>query len=247
MTLNFTELKQRIARAKHVVVVTGAGASAESGVPTFRDTLTGLWEKYDPSELAMPSAFIKDKALVWGWYEWRRKMLLEAQPNAGHHAIAKLEQQAQKFTLITQNVDDLHERAGSKNILHLHGSIFKPRCFDCHRPYQFTAAPTLVAEQKLAPPVCEHCDGDIRPGVVWFMESLPVDELNQACAAAKNCDFLLSVGTSGMVYPAAGIPAIAAAQGALVIHINPEAKQTSGKDNEIAIQGKAGEVLPLLV
>lgn len=247
MTIDISELKQRIATAKHLVVLTGAGASAESGVPTFRDALTGLWEKYDPSELATPSAFVLNKELVWGWYEWRRKMLLESKPNAGHYAIAELEQQAQKFTLITQNVDDLHERAGSQNVLHLHGSLFKPRCYDCDAPYQFTAPPTLTTEQELAPPKCAHCNGDIRPGVVWFMENLPEDEIKQAVAAVKECDVLLSVGTSGVVYPAAELPKIAAAQGALVVHINPDAPKATHGDNEVAIQGKAGEILPQLV
>lgn len=245
--MTLSEIKQRIAQAKHLVVVTGAGASAESGVPIFRDVLTGLWEKFNPEELASPYAFEQNAALVWGWYEWRRKMILEVEPNAGHYAIAKLEQQAQKFTLITQNVDDLHERAGSKNILKLHGSIFHPRCYKCAEPYQFTGKPTLTQEQEINPPKCDKCGGSIRPGVVWFGESLPIQEISAAYDAAEDCDVLLSVGTSGVVYPAAELPVIAAKLGALVVHINPDAKRDTGRENEISIQGKAGEVLPKLV
>lgn len=246
MTIDILELKQRIATAKHLVVLTGAGASAESGVPTFRDALTGLWKNFDPQQLATPEAFAAQPSLVWGWYEWRRKLLLEAKPNAAHQAIAKLEQQAQKFTLITQNVDDLHERAGSKNALHLHGSIFQPRCFDCAAPYEFSAKPSLDVEQELEPPHCPSCNGYIRPGVVWFGEGLPVEAMQQAFQAAEECDLLLSIGTSGAVYPAAEIPVLAARRGTLVVHINPDAK-TSGYANELAIQGKAGEILPQLV
>lgn len=239
------QAKQIITNAKDLVVLTGAGVSAESGVPTFRDALTGLWENFDPMELATPEAFRADRDLVWGWYEWRRKMLLEVEPNPAHFALAKLAEFVPDFTLITQNVDDLHERAGSKDVLHLHGSIFSPRCFACDEPYTFTAAPTLEKEEKQTPPKCTKCSGYIRPGVVWFGESMPEPQTSQAFNAAKACDVFLSVGTSGLVYPAAGLPEVAAMNGAKVIHVNPEPMQPKSV-NELQLIGKAGELLPLL-
>lgn len=243
---NTQKAKQLIADSKHLVVLTGAGVSAESGVPTFRDALTGLWSKFDPQELATTDAFMRDPELVWGWYEWRRKMLLEVDPNPAHIALANLANKVSKLTLITQNVDDLHERAGSKNVLHLHGSMFAPRCFDCSASYNFTAAPTLSKEQKLKPPVCSSCNGNIRPGVVWFGEAMPQQETMQAFDAANNCDVFLSIGTSGLVYPAAGLPEEAAQNGADVIHINPQAMAIT-HSNEMQIMGNAAEILPKLV
>lgn len=240
------QLKDCIAKAKHLVVLTGAGVSAESGVPTFRDALTGLWENFDAMALATPEAYLRDPALVWGWYEWRRKLILNVQPNPAHLAIAALAKRVPKLTLITQNVDDLHERAGSNNALRLHGSLFHPRCFDCENAYQFKQAPMLEKEQKIEPLQCAQCGGMVRPGVVWFGENLPEQTLQQAFAAAENCDVLLSVGTSGVVYPAAMLPEVAAQQGAQVFHINPQ-PSTMRFANEQQIIGKAGVVLPELV
>lgn len=237
---------QAVRNARHLVVFTGAGVSAESGVHTFRDALTGLWARFDPMQLATPEAFVRDPALVWGWYEWRRQLLLGVEPNPAHLAIARLEQKLPRVTLITQNVDDLHERAGSTQVLHLHGSIFAPRCFDCDRPHAFAGAPAMASEQKLEPPRCDRCDGMVRPGVVWFGESLPEHALNAAFAAAENCDCLLSVGTSGVVQPAAQIPSLASRAGATVVHINPDAVPVHHV-NEYSVQGLAGEILPLLV
>ncbi len=228
------------------MVFTGAGVSAESGVHTFRDALTGLWENFDPMQLATPEAFLRDPALVWGWYEWRRQLLLNVEPNPAHRAIARLEQQIPKLTLITQNVDDLHERAGSSNVLHLHGSIFSPLCFDCSLPYQFSGAPQLDQEQKVEPPTCSKCNALIRPGVVWFGEALPETALRHAFAAAESCDCLLSVGTSGVVQPAAMIPELASRNGATVIHVNPDPVPLRHA-NEFSLQGRAGEVLPRLL
>jgi len=240
------DVKKVIENTQHLVVFTGAGVSAESGVPTFRDALTGLWENFDPEALATPEAFAENPDFVWGWYEWRRKLLLEVQPNAAHYAIAELAKRVPKFTLITQNVDDLHERAGSTDVLHLHGSLFTPRCFDCGRSYEFTQAPTLTKEQRITPPQCEHCSGNIRPGVVWFGESLPQKEIQTAFDAAQNCDFLLSIGTSGIVYPAAHIPEVAAQNSATVVHINPQKPPTHGYA-EYNLQGAAGDILPMLL
>lgn len=240
------ELLAALRDAQHVVVFTGAGVSAESGVSTFRDALSGLWARFDPMQLATPEAFLADPELVWGWYEWRRQLLLKAQPNPAHHAIVELAQRVPKLTVITQNVDDLHERAGSHNVLHLHGSIFNPRCFNCARPYALTSAPQMSYEQALAPPICSHCQGLIRPGVVWFGEALPQAEMAAAFKAAENCDVLLSVGTSGVVQPAAQIPSLALHSGAWVAHINPE-PVSSQHPRELSLSGAAGQILPQLL
>lgn len=240
------ELTNALRAAQHVVVFTGAGVSAESGVSTFRDVLTGLWAHFDPMQLATLEAFLADPELVWGWYEWRRQLLLKAQPNSAHYAIVELAQCVPKLTVITQNVDDLHERAGSTDVLHLHGSIFHPRCFNCAQPYVLVAAPEMSHEQALPPPVCSHCQSMIRPGVVWFGEALPQAELDAAFSAAENCDVLLSIGTSGVVQPAAKIPYLALRHGAWVAHINPEPVTCQGP-HELSLTGAAGQVLPLLV
>ena len=209
--------------SKHVVVFTGAGVSAESGIPTFRDRLTGLWERFNAADLASPEAFKKDPALVWGWYEWRRMKILQAQPNAAHMAIARLEKHVPALTLITQNVDDLHERAGSISVSHLHGRLDMPRCFSCHRPHLLP--PDMPNEpeggRRVDPPRCTQCDGLIRPGVVWFGEPLPATTLSAALKAAKTCDLLFVAGTSGVVMPAAEIPRKAKRAGAKVVEVNP--------------------------
>lgn len=232
--------------ASRIVVLTGAGVSAESGIPTFRDPLTGLWQRFNPSELASAQAFRRDPALVWGWYEWRRMKVLQAQPNPAHRALARLGARKPGMILITQNVDDLHERAGSVDVVHLHGSLHHPYCFNCGRepdiPLRIPDEPE--GGRLLEPPGCGHCGGRLRPGVVWFGESLPSDALARAYEAAREADFLMVVGTSGAVYPAAELPAVARRAGAKILHINlfPEPE---GDDWSIA--GKAGEVLPQLV
>jgi len=217
-----SSLLRALRSARHVVVFTGAGVSAESGIPTFRDALTGLWERFDPGELATADAFRRDPALVWGWYEWRRMKVLQARPNPAHMAIAELAGHVPQLTLITQNVDDLHERAGSREVIHLHGSLHRPRCFACARePAEPLPAPDEPeAGRRLEPPRCRHCGGRLRPGVVWFGESLPGDALRAAFAAARACDLLLSVGTSGVVYPAAEVPHLARAAGATLVQVN---------------------------
>lgn len=235
-------------RARHVVVFTGAGVSAESGIPTFRDALSGLWQRFDPGDLATAEAFRRDPALVWGWYEWRRAQVLKARPNPAHQAIAALARQVPKLTLVTQNVDDLHERAGSPEVIHLHGSLHAPRCFACARPFAGLAADPQepAAGRRLEPPRCPHCGGRVRPGVVWFGEELPAQALQQAFAAAGECDLLLSVGTSGVVYPAARIPQLALESGALLVHVNPQAAAAEGA-REYWLGGAAGLVLPQLL
>lgn len=239
---------QHLRDASRIVVFSGAGISAESGIPTFRDALTGLWERFDPAALATAQAFRNDPALVWGWYEWRRTKILAAQPNAAHLAIAKLATRVPKLTVVTQNVDDLLERAGCPDVLHLHGSLGSPRCFACARPYKFKG--DQLDEQEVGcsiePPRCLHCNGKVRPGVVWFGESLPDDVWRKAVAAAKDCDLLLSVGTSGLVRPAAEIPRIALQHGARVVHINVQPEAVAG-EREFSLLGRAAEVLPRLV
>lgn len=239
---------QRLAQARHLVVFSGAGVSAESAIPTFRDALTGLWENFDPARLATPQAFREDPALVWGWYEWRRMKVLQARPNPAHLAIAELARRLPRLTLITQNVDDLHERAGSSSVLHLHGSLHHPKCFACNRPFSGELPEPLLPEQgcSLEPPRCTGCNGKIRPGVVWFGEALPPHILKEAFKAAGECDLLLSVGTSGLVQPAAQIPQLALEQGACVVHINPQ-PQACTKPEEYSLVGKAGEILPQLL
>ncbi|MDY0248541.1 MAG: NAD-dependent deacylase [Pseudomonas sp.] len=239
------ELVNALRTAQHVVVFTGAGVSAESGVSTFRDALTGLWAHFDPMQLATPEAFLADPELVWGWYEWRRQLLLKAQPNSAHYALVELAQRVPKLTVITQNVDDLHERAGSREVLHLHGSIFNPRCFNCARPHAL-ARVEMSHAQALPVPLCHHCNGLIRPGVVWFGEALPQTEMDAAFMAAENCDVLLSVGTSGVVQPAAQIPYLALRNGAWVVHINPDPVACQHR-HALSLVGSAGQILPLLV
>ena len=235
-------------QAKHVVVFTGAGVSAESGIPTFRDALTGLWERFDAEDLATSDAFRRDEELVWGWYEWRRMSVLRSQPNPAHLAIAALARHVPKLTVVTQNVDDLHERAGSTDVLHLHGSLHSPRCFACGRAH---ILPLGIPDEpdggrRLCPPRCHHCGGSVRPGVVWFGEDLPVVELNHAFAAARECDVLFAIGTSGLVQPAASIPSLARQAGAKVVQVNPISTQLDDACNW-SLRGTAGMVMPILL
>ncbi len=234
-------------QACHVTVLTGAGVSAESGVPTFRDVLTGLWARYEAEDLATAAAFERDPALVWGWYEWRRSLVLRVQPNPAHRAIAAMAARV-KLSVVTQNVDDLHERAGSTGVIHVHGSLHTPRCFACATPWHYPAGIPDEPEggRRLAPPPCPRCGEPIRPGVVWFGESLPTAAWQAAQQAVRDCDVLLSVGTSSLVYPAAQLPFDAAREGKTVIQINPSATHVDAVA-QLSIAGKAGEVLPHLL
>ena len=244
----FAAVCRALRQAKQLAVLTGAGISAESGIPTFRDALTGLWSRYDAMALATPEAFQRDPELVWGWYEWRRMKVLRSQPNAGHVALAELAKRVPKLTLITQNVDDLHERAGNHEVLHLHGSLHAPRCFACDRPAVFEPGIPDEPEggRRLTPPACSHCGGPIRPGVVWFNEVLPDDVWRAAEQAVRQCDVLLTIGTSGLVYPAAGLPALAKQQRATVVVINPN-ETAQDRLATHYLQGAAGQVLPALL
>jgi len=223
---------------KRLVVLTGAGVSKESGIPTFRDKLTGLWEGYDPQQLATPQGFLKDPPLVWKWYDWRRKLVNEVSPNPGHEAIAQLETML-PTTVVTQNVDRLHHRAGSKNVLELHGNIVTFRCFE--RGHQATE----VESGLEAPPLCQ-CGSLLRPNVVWFGEALPQAVLADASKAARECDLMLVIGTSALVQPAASLPYIALDSGAKVVEINPNETPLSD-DATVFLSGASGEVMPQLV
>ncbi len=224
--------------ARHVCVLTGAGVSAESGVPTFREAQDGLWAQYRAEELATPDAFLADPALIWRWYRWRRQIVTEAQPNPGHIALARLAKFVPRLTLVTQNVDNLHQRAGSRDVIEFHGNIFEDRCY---------ADRTLhVGDESLDVPVCPDCGGHLRPGVVWFGEAIPEHALEQSCAAAADCDVFLSVGTSSLVYPAAGLVDLARQNGAVVAEINPN-PTTSAAHFDFALAGNSGAVLPKLV
>jgi len=225
-----TQLVQWFREAKSITVLTGAGMSAESGIPTYRHEQNGLWSQFDPTKLASAAAYREDKALVWGWYAWRMAMVRQSLPHAGHRALALLSSLKPGLTIVTQNVDDLHERAGSAGVIHLHGSLFASRCFACARPAAEMDMADLICDEpvlRLLPPRCGHCGGSIRPGVVWFGELLPEAAWKLAKKAARGCDLLIAVGTSGVVYPAASLPAVAKAKGAKVVEINPVATELS--------------------
>lgn len=233
-------LLDRLSSAKKVAVLTGAGVSAESGVPTFRDAQTGLWAKYSPQDLATPRAFMRNPRLVWEWYEWRRKLVAAARPNPAHVALMEMEKIFQQFRLITQNVDGLHQRAGSRNVVELHGNITRTKCFK-----EGTIVPTWP-ETGDVPPKCPNCGGLLRPDVVWFEEPLPESELDLAMQAATGCDVFLSVGTSTLVEPAASLPFRALRSGATVVEINPQQTPFTEKASFV-LPGAAGVVLPELL
>lgn len=233
------ELVERLASARHVMVLTGAGVSAESGVPTFRDAQTGLWSRFRPEELATVQAFEDDPATVWNWYEWRRDLVGKALPNPGHLALARLETQVPRLTLVTQNVDGLHRLAGSRDPIEFHGNLFDNRCLACGRPADDVPRPCPT------PPRCQACGGWIRPGVVWFGEAIPADALERSFAAAQDCDLFLSVGTSAEVYPAAGLAGAAQRHGAMLVEINPSATGLA-RHADLALAAASGIALPAL-
>ncbi|MDX1419585.1 MAG: NAD-dependent deacylase [Rubricoccaceae bacterium] len=239
-------LVERLAAAGRVAVLTGAGVSAESGVPTFRDP-DGLWQRFRPEELANVEAFLQNPELVQGWYAHRRAVVEEVQPNAGHDALAALErlviERGGAFLLATQNVDHLHHRAGSERVVELHGSLARTYCIECSREATAEELASLGAGTAAR---CPACDGLLRPDVVWFGERLPEGAMERAAHAAATADVFLSVGTSAVVYPAAGLPLIAQEAGAYVAEVNPAPSEIAGRLDE-HVRGKAGEVLPALV
>ena len=226
--------------ARRVCVLTGAGISAESGIPTFRDAQEGLWAQYDPLALATPEGFERDPELVWRWYESRRERIRQARPNPGHLALASLAGVVQQLTLVTQNVDGLHQRAGSRDVVEYHGNILRDRC----------TVEQCIAERDRdssgALPRCAACGGLLRPDVVWFGEMIPRAAMLRAEAAAAGCDVFLSVGTSSLVYPAAGLAEIALARGVPVIEVNPNATELTAHA-DVALAAPAGIVLPPLL
>jgi len=234
------DLLNRFASGKRVAVLTGAGVSAESGVPTFRDAQTGLWAKYNPEDLATPRAFRRNPRLVWEWYAWRRQLVANAKPNPAHLALAEMEKLFPQFHLITQNVDGLHQRAGSRKVIELHGNITRTKCFD---------EGTIIAtwpDTDDVPPKCPNCGGLLRPDVVWFEEPMPETEMTLAVQASTTCDIFLSIGTSSLVYPAASLPFEGLRSGATVIEINPQPTPFTEKA-QFVLNGAAGIVLPMLL
>ena len=236
---NLEEAREWLRRAKSVAVLTGAGISAESGVPTFRGD-GGLWREYKAEDLATPEAFARDPKLVWEWYDWRRGLIAKAVPNAAHQALVKLEIRTPRFTLITQNVDGLHDLAGSGKILKLHGDIWRMRCLGCGANF-----PNRRVPLPRIPPHCA-CGGVARPGVVWFGEPLPEGMMKEAEHAVAEAEVMLVIGTSAMVYPAAGLIPYAKQSGAKVIEINTEPTAATAVV-DCALHGPAAELLPQLV
>jgi NAD-dependent deacetylase len=236
------ELRERFAQAKNVLVLTGAGISAESGVPTFRGGgNTTVWKGIPFDVISSAGMLARDLPAVWEWFNYRRGLLAELKPNPAHEAIALWQTRFQDLTLVTQNIDGLHQAAGSRNVVELHGSIWRARCLDCgsHHDVRELKSDTLA-------PVCFDCGGNLRPDVVLFGEMLPAGAFESAAMKAQTCDLCFVIGTSAVVYPAASIPEIARAAGAHVVEVNPEHTALSDMCDEVVI-GKAGEVLPMLV
>jgi len=234
------ELLSFLRKAERVAVLTGAGVSQESGLRTFRDAQIGLWAQYRPEDLATPEAFARDPKLVWDWYAMRREKVRTVEPNPGHLALVEMEKHLPVFTLITQNVDGLHRKAGSVNVLELHGSLERVKCSECGEQA------TAWDESCPGVPKCSRCGGLLRPDVVWFGESLPKKELEAAVEAARHCAVFFSIGTSGLVQPAASLAHAARNKGALIVEINAEPTPLTEKV-DFFWQGKAGEILPALV
>jgi NAD-dependent protein deacetylase/lipoamidase len=230
-------LARRISPGPRITVLTGAGVSAASGVPTFRGP-GGLWKDFRPEELATPEAFARDPATVWGWYDWRRQLVARCRPNRAHEVLALWSRRYPGFSLITQNVDGLHERAGTRNVVRFHGSLWEVSCWTGCR---LGSWPDDTVPFPKLPPPCPHCGGTLRPGVVWFGEAIPGDAV-EAAERALDCDVCLVVGTSSVVYPAAGLASGARERGAFTVEINPEATPAS-TEVDLALPGKAEEVL----
>ncbi len=232
-------LVETLRQARTVAVLTGAGISADSGIPTFREAQTGLWAQYRPEDLATPEAFERDPDMVWQWNMWRRQKATLAEPNDGHRALAALEARLPDLRLITQNVDGLHQRAGHRDVIEFHGNITITRC---HREGRIVE----VDCDTESPPACPHCGGPVRPGNVWFGEAIPEEALQRGTEAAQRCDLFMSIGTSAQVQPAAGLADLAKSNGATLVEINPDETSLS-RGADIRIQARAAEVLPQVV
>ena len=232
-----------LARSRRLVVFTGAGVSKESGIATFREPETGLWAEYDPMELATFDAYVRRPEFVWSWYEHRFGAAAAASPNPAHNAIAELERLLPRVSVVTQNIDGLHQRAGSGDVVELHGSMFRFKCL--HGEHTGFVLDDFAGHNE-KPPRCPQCGELLRPDVVWFGEALPGDAIDRAQALSAACDVMLVVGTSGVVYPAAALPLLAVEAGATVIDVNPE-RDAVAAAADIFLQGPGGEVLPQLV
>ncbi len=240
LDLRIAEAAKALRLARRVCVLTGAGISAESGIPTFRDALTGLWAKFNPEELATPEAFERDPKFVWDWYEYRRELIRKTEPNPGHYALVELARRTPQFTLVTQNVDGLHQKAGSTGVLEYHGNIMRDRC---------TVEAVVAARSRDSRgglPRCESCGGLLRPDVVWFGEAIPPGPMIAAADAAERCDVFLSAGTSSLVYPAAGLAEAALYARATIIEVNPNRTDLSPSAH-VVLSGPSGVLLPRLV
>lgn len=233
------DARKLIADMPNITVLTGAGISAESGIPTFRGE-DGLWKNFRPEDIATPQAFLNDPKLVWDWYEWRRKIIKEAKPNAGHFALVELEKQLSNFTLITQNIDGLHQISGSISITELHGNLWQVRCTKCGLIEQNYEVPL-----RELPPNCRQCKSIARPNVVWFGEIIPMSIIDKCLIAIESCQIMLIIGTSGVVEPAASMGLIAKQTGKTVIEINLDVTPNSGL-YDLSIRGKSGDILPLI-
>lgn len=231
--------------ARHIHVFSGAGMSADSGIATYRDAETGVWENVDPTAMASIDAWAVRPEEMWAWYLWRASLVRRAEPNAGHRALADLAR-TREVSVTTQNIDDLHERGGSADVTHLHGSLFDFRCSSCGQPWE--EEPTLLDDPvpALAPPRCPSCDGLIRPGVVWFGEALPAREWERAEQHMRSADAVIIVGTSGVVFPAASLPLIAVERGIPVIEVSP-ARTDLTRYVDAYVDGTSAEILPRLV
>jgi NAD-dependent deacetylase len=236
---NLGFLKEKLAAAGAITILTGAGISADSGVPTFRGA-DGLWRTYRAEDLATPDAFARDPRLVWEWYNWRRELIATKHPNPAHDAVAELERRHGQFWLITQNVDGLHRAAGSRKLSEIHGNIWQVRCTACGSVEDNRDVPIALL------PACRRCRGLLRPHIVWFGESLSPDDLSRCAAALRTCEVLLVIGTSGLVYPAAGFASVAKEAGAFVAEINLDATPQSDLV-DLALQGRAKDLVPLLL
>jgi NAD-dependent deacetylase len=235
-----TKLADALRATQHTVVLTGSGVSVDSGIPSFRDPQDGLWERFRPEDLATPEAFARDPALVWQWYQWRRELIGRVRPNAGHVALAALERLIPRLTLITQNVDGLHQRAGSRTVLEFHGNIHRNRCSVEQRLVEIDTRGTRK------PPRCPSCGAPIRPDVVWFGETIPRAVLTAATLAASECDIYLAIGTSAVVQPAAALADLARQGGALLAEINPAVTPLSAHA-DFALHGSASTIVPELL
>jgi NAD-dependent deacetylase len=235
-----SDLIRVLRAARHIAVLTGAGVSAESGIPTFREAQVGLWAQYRPEDLATPEAFTRNPKLVWDWYAWRGEIVRGAQPNPGHYALAEMQQHVSKFSLITQNVDGFHQLAGSTDVIELHGNIMRIKCA------QENVVIDQWAESNETPPHCPRCGAHLRPDVVWFGELLPPAALEAAAQAANACDVFFSIGTSGLVEPAASLARVALNHGAAVVEINPTITPLTSRATFV-LQGASGEILPALI